>query len=130
MTVDAKLYDYATPRQKEFLDAIEQYGSATAANKALGLSTDVVTKSMRRLRAHAAQQGYAPGHFEHGVAPGYAMGKVTVQRGPDGLVERTWERQSPDRQNLLEALEAAVDAMAGRIVPAAPIPTVGNHHDD
>lgn len=32
MPVDVKLYDYATPRQKEFLDAIEQYGSATAAN--------------------------------------------------------------------------------------------------
>ena len=48
MPVDVKLYDYATPRQKEFLDAIEQYGSATAANKALGLSTDIVGKSMRR----------------------------------------------------------------------------------
>lgn len=130
MTIDAKLYDYATPRQREFLDAIEQYGSATAANKALGLSTDIVAKSMRRLRAHAAKQGYAPGHFEHGVAPGYAMGKVTVQRGPDGLVERTWERQSPDRQNLLEALEAAVDAMAGHIAPADPVAPRANHQDN
>jgi hypothetical protein len=49
------------------------------------------------------------------------MGKVTVQRGAGGEVERTWERQSPDQAALLEALQAAVEGMAGEIVPALPI---------
>jgi len=89
VTIDAKLYEYATPRQREFLDAIAQHGSARAANVALGLSSDVVGKSLRRLKAFAARMGYAPGHFENGTAPGYVMGKVTVQRAGDGTVERT-----------------------------------------
>lgn len=69
----------------------------------------------------AARRGLAPGHFEHGVAPGYLMGKVTVQRGSDGQVERTWERQSPDQQRAMEALRSAVEAMAGEIAPIAPV---------
>lgn len=63
----------------------------------------------------------APGHFNNGTAPGYLMGKVTVQRNANGDVERTWERQSPDQEQALEALRAAVEAMAGEIAPAAPI---------
>lgn len=68
-----------------------------------------------------ARLGNAPGHFESGVAPGYLMGKVTVQRGAGGEVERTWERQSPDQERALEALRAAVEAMAGEVLPAAPV---------
>lgn len=120
MTIDAKLYEFATPRQREFLAAIEKHGSANAANAALGLAGDVVGKSMRRLKAYAARHGHAPGHFENGTAPGYLMGKVTVQRAGDGTVERTWERQSPEQRDIIAALESAVDAMAGNIIPARP----------
>jgi hypothetical protein len=119
--IDQTLYEYATPRQREFLKAIEQHGSARAANIALGLANDKVGASMRRLQAFAAKQGYAPGHFESGTAPGFAMGKVTIQRAADGTVERTWERQSPDAERLLEGLRAAVEGMAGEIVPCAPV---------
>ena len=71
-------------------------------------------------RADAAK-GHAPGHFDSGVAPGFTMAKVTIQRGPDGAVERTWERQAPDGERALEGLRAAVEAMAGEIVPIAPV---------
>ena len=121
MPIDQTLYEYATPRQREFLEAIEQHGSARAANIALGLANDKVSAAMRRLHAFAAKKGYAPGHFESGTAPGFAMGKVTIQRAADGTVERTWERQSPDAERLLEGLRAAVEGMAGEIVPCAPV---------
>lgn len=122
MSVDPKLYDFATPRQREFLDAIAAHGTARAANTALGLAHDVVGRAMRVLQINASRQGYAPGHFAHGIAPGYLMGKVTVQRSGDGVVERTWERQSPDQLQMLDALEAAVNALASRIEPAPPTP--------
>lgn len=130
MPVDPKLYEYASHRQREFLDAVEQHGSAKAAERALGVANDVVGRSIRRLSAYAARQGYAPGHFEHGIAPGYVMGKVTVQRAADGQVERTWERQSPDRAKELEALEATVAAMVGRIEPVPPVAAPGFTHGD
>lgn len=120
MTVDPALYDFATPRQREFLDAIAVHGNAASANRALGLASDVVGRAMRALEAKAARKGYAPGHFENGVAPGYAMGKVTVQRGAGGEVERTWERQSPDHA-ALAAIEDAIDRRVERIEPLPPV---------
>lgn len=130
MTIDQRLYDFATPRQREFLDAIAEHGSAKKANRVLGLSKDVVGRAMRTLQANAARQGYAPGHFEHGIAPGYLMGKVTVQRSGDGTVERTWERQSPDSQRTIEVLQAAVEAMIGRIEPVKPVKAPGRTLDN
>jgi hypothetical protein len=78
----------------------------------LGVAKNAVQEAVARLKVCAAQQhGYAPGHFESGVAPGFNMGKVTVQRGPSGEVERTWERQSPDRERQQEFMRAAAAAM-------------------
>ena len=122
MQIDPKLYEFAeTDKHRAYLDAVTQYGSEAGASRALGLSHDTVSKVVRRLKQRAAKAGYAPGHFESGTAPGFAMGKVTIQRAADGTVERTWERQSPDAERLLEGLRAAVEGMAGEIVPCAPV---------
>jgi len=90
---------------------------------------------MERLRAFAAKQhGYAPGHFESGVAPGYSMGKVTIQRGRSGEVERTWKRQSPDQERQQEFMLAAAAAMpesptrANAIKPPS-VTTASRAHD-
>jgi len=122
--------EYATPRQIELIAAIRLHGSENAANAALGMANDKVSASMRRLRATAARLGFAPGHFQHGVAPGFAMGKVTVQRGADGSVERVWERQSPTTENALEALREAVAGILEPIKPVAPIPAPHGANDD
>lgn len=82
-------------------------GSKTKAAKILGIDRRRVGERLEM----AARRGIAPGHFENGVAPGYQMGKVTVQRGPNGSVERTWERQSPDAERTLELLKAAAQAI-------------------
>ena len=130
MPIDQTLYEYATPRQREFLDAIAQHGSARAANAALGLANDAVSSSIRRLQAFAAKKGYAPGHFESGTAPGFAMGKVTIQRAADGTVERTWERQSPTTEAALDALREAVAGILEPIEPLPPVPTPTHANDD
>lgn len=102
---------------RETIEALQQYGTETEAAKALGMPRSTFQARVRL----AASKGLAPGHFEHGVAPGYAMGKVTIQRGPGGNVERTWERQSPDREAMRAAMQATLEAMKSEIVPAAPI---------
>jgi hypothetical protein len=69
-------------------------------------------------------EGIAPGHWESGVAPGYLIGKVTVQRNAGGEVERTWERQSPEDARREEAVRAAFAAMAEELprLPASEEP--------
>lgn len=81
-----------------------------------------------RLRA-AALHGVAPGHFEQGTAPGFTMGKVTIQRNAYGDVERTWERQSPDKQEALELIRDAVEGIiqdARGVMGRTPAP---KHYD-
>lgn len=122
MPIDPKLFDFCTPRQREVLEAYEAEDSGPAAARALGdVDRTYPDKVLRDVRRKAARLGYAPGNFEQGTAPGYLMGKVTVQRNAHGDVERTWERQSPDAILAIEALRSAVEAMAGEIAPAAPV---------
>ena len=130
MPVDEALYEYATDVERRALDAIKEYGHAKAAERALGLGNDTISKAVRRVKARAAKSGYAPGHFEWGTAPGYHMGKVTVQRGADGEVERVWERQHPDQARLAEAMEEAVAAMAASIPRASPVVAPAITSDD
>lgn len=127
LRIDPRLKDWegTTERQKEIIEAVETHGSARAAARALGVSETFPARAIRGLERRAAQEGYAPGHFEHGVAPGYRMGKVTVQRGPGGDVERTWERQSPDGQRLEDDIRTLVDGLfraSGKLPALTPAP--------
>ncbi len=83
----------------------------------LGIEGDDPSDESQERRA--ARLGHAPGHWDDGVAPGYRMGKVTVQRGPGG-VERVWERQHPQAET--EALESAIAAMRADMPRLAPLP--------
>jgi hypothetical protein len=108
-----------TEAQQQALDALKEHGSIRSAAEALGINR----ASMQDRLRHAARKGHAPGHWENGTAPGYVMGKVTIQRGPSG-VERVWERQSPDNDAMRAAIETAVRDLCDRIpsIPASPAP--------
>lgn len=122
MQIDLGLLDYCnTDRQREILRSLNETGSGAETARQLGITRTAPDRVLRYVKNRAARQGYAPGHFEQGVAPGYLMGKVTVQRNADGVVERTWERQSPEQDHLQEALMAAFEGLRGDIVPVAPV---------
>lgn len=111
--IDNDTLSYATVRQLEYIDAIAAAkGNLKRAAKALGVCEGTIKRSIQALRQKAARKGHAPGHFDSGVAPGYAMGKVTVQRGKSGEIERTWERQSPDNAIHGQMLEGYATALA------------------
>lgn len=107
---------------EKYRAAVAEHGGVRAAERALGLSNDAIGQVMRR----AARLGNAPGHFDSGTAPGYLMGKVTVQRNAGGDVERTWERQSPDQEALRAAMAAAAEAMASEMPRLDPIERPGH----
>lgn len=102
---------------RQAVEAKEQHGSITAAANALGVNRLTLT---HRLNI-AARRGIAPGHFDSGTAPGFVMGKVTIQRGPGGEVERVWERQQPDRDAMQQAMRDFIEGMKGEIDRAEPV---------
>lgn len=102
----------------EAVQALQEHGSQSAAANALGIAR---TTFQDRLRM-AARRGIAPGHWESGTAPGFSIGKVTIQRGPSGQVERTWERQHPEAEASQAAFDAAIRDLCERIPPLPVIP--------
>ena len=108
---DPELKQWATERQAEVIDAVIQHGSNRKAAVAMGVHPSCIDQAMAAVKTKAARAGYAPGHFSAGVAPGYAMGKVTIQRSAAG-VERVWERQSPQQGDRLRDIEAMVKSAA------------------
>jgi len=117
---DPQLRQFATPQQALYLDAVIEHGGIRPASRALGVSKGTICAALDRVEKSAARKGYAPGHFTEGVAPGYLMGKVTVQRGPGGDVERTWERQSPDQDLQIELLREFVAELCEGVKGRAP----------
>lgn len=109
----------------EAVEALQQHGTVSGAARAMGIPRPTLQGRL----AEAARRGIAPGHFDQGTAPGFTIGKVTIQRGPAGEVERTWERQLPDDSRREEALRAAVQAMAGEVAPCLPVVAPKAHHD-
>ncbi|MFM9829717.1 MAG: hypothetical protein ACKVOB_13410 [Sphingomonas sp.] len=100
---------------REAVETFQREGTQQKAAMALGISQSTFHNRLK----HAAARGIAPGHFESGVAPGYRMGKVTVQRNASGGVERTWERQSPDADAQRAVLDAMFEAVRAEIAPVA-----------
>jgi hypothetical protein len=104
LKIDPRLKEWATDRQLELIDALEKHGSASKAGAALGVHKSYVARTLKALERRAAREGYAPGHWESGVAPGYRMGMVTIERRQeDGT--RTWERQHPEAATLEAMIE-------------------------
>jgi hypothetical protein len=103
--LDPALREFGTRRQAQLFDAVISEGSYERAARKLEISKNAVFEAVAAIKKKAASKGHAPGHFNDGVAPGYRMGKVTVQRGPQG-VERVWERQHPE--------EVQFDALVAR----------------
>lgn len=118
---DATLLSFATERELRIIDAYREHGSHVKAAQALGYAPSNISDAIAKLKKRAAKSGYAPGHFVHGVAPGNRMGKVTIQRGPGGTIERTWERQSPEDEKAAALLDAIRESTA-ELPRLAPLP--------
>lgn len=124
--MDPRLVEFAaSEKQRERLQAWIDHGSQRKAAEVLGVDSSRFREARRsaekryEVAKRAALQGDAPGHFENGTAPGFVMGKVTVQRDAKGQVERTWERQSPEDRQRAAWLDGAVSAMLDIIEPVA-----------
>jgi hypothetical protein len=121
--------EWATDTQWKAVEAVREHGNIRKAAEALGLGKSAVQEAAARYQKEAARRGYAPGHFNDGVAPGYRMGKVTVQRGPNG-VERVWERQSPDAEAQTERLQAIKAGLLEGLEPLEPLAAPVHADDD
>jgi DNA-binding transcriptional LysR family regulator len=121
--MDAGYRIFATPRQEEFLDAIEKHrGSFSAAAAALGINKSAISHSMKALRAAAARKGYSPAHdMTRPVAPGFQLRGTSTLYNKAGEVALQWVKTTRDHEAQAEAMRAAAEAMSGEVPRAAPV---------
>ena len=132
-SIDDRVYELATDRQKEIIDTVREVGGQLAAGRVLGINESTVRKLLKAAIARAAKKGYSPAQGLNSVYPeGYVMQKVTVQRGSSGDVERTWERMCADSDKHLELLKDAIIAICDEAssLPPVPVPPVKHLKED
>lgn len=62
--VDEGLLEYAAPRQREYILAVNAHGSLTAGADALGLDKGNIHKAIKAVKRKAAEAGYGPALLE------------------------------------------------------------------
>lgn len=121
--VDPELKSYATERQGQIIDAINEHGSQVAAAAALGVNESSIRKSLDRLKACAAMRGYAPDFsMKHPVPATHVAKGVSTLYDEDGKVRMQWVKSSLNNVQLEEAIRAAAEAFSEELPRVAPSP--------
>lgn len=125
---DPKLKEFATQRQAQILDAIEQYGSQRAAAEALGLSHGTVGDAVQALKKRAAKAGWSPDHDMHRPVPdGFRLRGTSTLYDGDGNLKLQWVKSTIDHDRADEIARQAVAALSGEIEGMAPLTEPPEH---
>lgn len=130
VSVDEGLRPFATERQAEIMDAVNEHRSYSEAARQLGIHGSAVTRAMQSLENNAARQGYAPDYDMHNrVAPGYAVTGTSTLYNNDGKVTVQWVKTQVDRETQNQMMEEAAKALAETVEPVPPTVAPGGVND-
>jgi len=120
--VDDNLYQFATVRQIEYLNAIREHKSICAAAKALDIDQPAISKAIGRLKAKAALQGYSPEHdMRHLVPDGFKVKGVSTYYDKDGKPRGQWVKSNADADRREELIREAVESLKDEIPRLEPV---------
>lgn len=120
--VDLRLLEYCTPRQREYVEAINLHGSIRAAARVLRAGKGTINDAMRLVHAKAARAGYSPTHdMIHTAPPGYSVRGTSTLYDPDGNVKIQWVKTTADGEARDEAMRAAYAALSEELPRLDPI---------
>jgi hypothetical protein len=120
LKIDEALFQYATPRQRELLEAVNLHGSAKAASIALGINVGAASDAYIAVKKKAALQGYAPENdFTRPVPNGYVTKGVSTYYNAEGKPSGQWVKASLSHQALIDAMRETVDGFKDQIDPAS-----------
>lgn len=104
--IDDALKQWATERQAQYIDAVNEHGSARKAAKALNVAPQVVTMAVRMVKKKAAMQGFAPEHDMSVTVPEpYVVRGTSTLYGEDGKPKLQWVKTRLDESKAREAIE-------------------------
>lgn len=130
--VDEKLKQWATSKQAEQIDAINEHGSAIKAAKIMGIDRRNFAFTLAAVKKKAALAGYSPDHdMTHEVPSPYVVKGTSTLYGEDGEKKLQWVKTSLDRERFEAALKEYVEWLATDARGMAPMvaPPSSNNAD-
>ncbi len=127
--IDEKLLEWATPREKQIINSLNETGSQRTAASHLGLTRATVQGAVRRVRKRAAAQGYSPEHdLTHIIPEPYVAKGHSTYYDKEGKPRQQWVKTRLNEQAHLELVKAAVESFVEGVGPVKvpPAPRVGD----
>lgn len=123
-SVDERLKEFCTtPRQAEYIDAVNEHKGVMAAAKALGIGFQIISKAISAIKKRAAAQGYSPDHSMTRTVPeGFKVKGVSTYYDEEGKVRGQWVKSSADEEAREEARRIAFEALSQELPRMAAIP--------
>lgn len=122
--VDPGILKWATDRQKQLIELVNELGSVTKAATSLGLHPSNVSRSISSVTAKAAQAGYSPEHnMTRTVPSGYVVKGVSTYYDEDGKAKGQWVKSSLDQDKREQLIRDAFQSMSEelpRLKPSKP----------
>lgn len=127
LQLDPRLKEWATPRQAEYLEAINLHGGLKAACRANKWDERSIYGAIRRLKKAAASQGYSPDHhMTEPVPDGFKLARHSQYYDKEGKPANKWVIGVPDKARQAEILRETAEALAIEIPRVAPIAAPAN----
>ncbi len=122
MTVDEGLKQFATERQVEYIDAVNQHKGIRAAARELGVDHKVIVRAIKSAKRRAEIRGYAPRHdFIRPVPEMFKAHGVSTYDNKDGKPSGQWVKEALDEQQRMQAIEAAIAGLCDDVPRAKPV---------
>ena len=126
------LVPYAkTQRQRECMEALIECGTIYATAEWLGIDKRTLFTTIKRVKKHAARQGYAPEHDMTKTVPdGYTVKGTSTLYDDAGQPKIQWVKTQVDHQRQLEMMQEAVQALCEDVKPRAPVALELKHNQE
>jgi len=110
--IDERLKEFATPRQWEYIQALEEYKTLPKTAKALGVAHQTISKARKSVTKKAAKAGYSPEHnMVHSVPDGFQVKGVSTLYDEDGKKKIQWVKSAIDPAYFKECIDSIVDGL-------------------
>ena len=129
MIIEDGFLAFANDRQKEIIQAINEYGGIRPAARALNLHHTTVADSIRIVRRKAAISGFAPENDMSRVVPEpFIVRGISTYYNAEGKASGQWVKSRIEDTKLQEMMRQSIDAMKEEIprLTALPAPPLAN----
>ena len=106
------LKEFATARQCQVIDAVQEHGSQSKAAKALDINPRTLERSLQAVKRQASKRGWSPDHdMTHSVPDTHVVKGVSTFYDSEGKPIRQWVKSDLKKQSQEDALQSFAEGL-------------------